>query len=171
MLSWYWMLTILTTSVASLLNINFNLHEGTVWPKTGTDFLISFLRIMTRQNQLWTNGHMEDFSANTKTKSAQIKHVSTHRVRFSPSLVVVGPVQSRSVRFQISHWGPGSGSSGSCLQSRAPPGWWCCGNQIWCGAVQWPRAARTGDRRPLLTINEKQNKRMSHKQRMFVAPS
>jgi len=54
----------------------------------------------------------------------------------------------------VSHWGPGTGSSGSCLQSAAPPGWWCCGSRTWRAAGRWRPAAPAERRRPPLAGSE-----------------
>lgn len=62
-----------------------------------------------------------------------------------------GPVQSGT---SVSHWGPGSWSSGSCLPSRAPPGWWCFGSRTLCWAARWPPAELTERRRPPLVWNK-----------------
>lgn len=61
------------------------------------------------------------------------------------------PVQSGT---SVSHWGPGSWSSGSCLPSRAPPGWWCFGSRTLCWAARWPPAELTERRRPPLVWNK-----------------
>lgn len=58
-------------------------------------------------------------------------------------------------RMDFSLWGPGSKSNGSCLQSKAPPGLWCCGSQTWCGAGLWPPEAPTEGPHPPLRRNHK----------------
>ena len=50
----------------------------------------------------------------------------------------------------ISPWGPGTGCSGPCPRSRAPPGWWCCRSRTWCAGGRWPPSEPpVGRRSPL----------------------
>lgn len=78
------------------------------------------------------------------------------RRAWGPVRVLWAPVQSSPVQSgaSVSHWGPGSWSSGSCLPSRAPPGWWRFGSRTLCWAARWPPAELTERRRPPLVWNK-----------------
>lgn len=82
----------------------------------------------------------------------------------APRPVGSSPVQST---ISISHRGPGTGSSGSCLQCRALPGWWHCRNQTLCWGGRWPRVGRTGGQHP--PLEEAKTKRGSERRRSECA--
>lgn len=72
---------------------------------------------------------------------------------FESFQVRLGPVDSS---LDVSPWGPGTGSSGSSLQSEALPGRWCSGNQTCWRAALWPPEAPTECRRLPLMEKRKQ---------------
>lgn len=113
-------------------------------------------RMISLSNLLKLNGKNNQKTLSLKGSCSVNTSLSTpdHQERMTMCLSRPCPAGSSPLWLFISHWGPGSGSSSSCLQSRALPGWWCCRNQTWCGVGQWPPAAQTAGQCPPLVVKQ-----------------
>lgn len=81
--------------------------------------------MMSLSNLLKLNGKNNQKILSLKGSCSVNTSLTTpdHQERMTMCLSRPCPAGSSPLWLFISHWGPGSGSSSSCLQSRALPGW------------------------------------------------